>query len=224
MGALQPRLGGNAAAGTSSATPQRSAASNARNWPPKWWAAASGTSWRCRWSVATGTTSPGTWTRRSKSSTPLRSKFPILASQTAAEAAFILGKAMMAQGNDTESLQILEEAATLFDTAAATERSATVREYPRIRQAPTAVSSGGISVRSNDGSRSPRSQKPGHVQSSDGCRRCLHSAAGSGRQGRAAPGARPERGRGRPVAPADSVSWPETGGSPSYLNSPEWRP
>ena len=60
---------------------------------------------------------------------PVRSKFHILASQTAAEAAFVLGKAMMEQGNDTESLQILEEAATLFDTAAATERSATVRDY-----------------------------------------------------------------------------------------------
>jgi tetratricopeptide (TPR) repeat protein len=60
---------------------------------------------------------------------PVRSKFHILASHTAADAAFILGKAMMEQGNDTESLQILEEAATLFDTAAATERSAMVRDY-----------------------------------------------------------------------------------------------
>lgn len=60
---------------------------------------------------------------------PLRGKFDVVASQTAAEASFILGKAMMEQGNNAEAMQILEEAATLFDTAAATERSATVREY-----------------------------------------------------------------------------------------------
>jgi tetratricopeptide (TPR) repeat protein len=60
---------------------------------------------------------------------PMHSKFPVLAAQTAAEASFILGKAMITQGNDEESLQILEEAVTLFDTAAATERSAMVRDY-----------------------------------------------------------------------------------------------
>ncbi|MBT2549455.1 hypothetical protein J7I85_14210 [Arthrobacter sp. ISL-65] len=61
--------------------------------------------------------------------TPLRSKFPILATQTGAEATFILGKALMAQGHETESQQMLDEAATLFDTAAAPERSATVRGF-----------------------------------------------------------------------------------------------
>ena len=77
----------------------------------------------------TGTTSPGDMDSAINILAPLRSKFPVLATQTAAEASFVLGKAMMAQGNDAESLQILEEAATLFDTAAATERSATVRDY-----------------------------------------------------------------------------------------------
>ncbi|MFC9350339.1 tol-pal system YbgF family protein [Arthrobacter sp. NPDC057013] len=61
--------------------------------------------------------------------TPLRSKFPILATQTAAEATFVLGRALMAQGHEAESLQMLDEAATLFDTAAAPERSATVRGF-----------------------------------------------------------------------------------------------
>jgi hypothetical protein len=74
---------------------------------------------------------------------PLRDKFPILATQTAAEASFVLGRAMMAQGNDTESLQILDEAVTLFDTAAATERSAMVRDYlASIRRQPRFLQGG----------------------------------------------------------------------------------
>ncbi len=60
---------------------------------------------------------------------PLRSKFSVLATQTAAEASFVLGKALMAQGLNAEALQIMEEAATLFDTAAAPDRSATVRTF-----------------------------------------------------------------------------------------------
>ena len=66
--------------------------------------------------------------------TPLRSKFPILATQTAAEATFVLGRALMAQGHEAESLHMLDEAATLFDTAAAPERSATVRGFIASRE------------------------------------------------------------------------------------------
>jgi tetratricopeptide (TPR) repeat protein len=60
---------------------------------------------------------------------PVCARASILAKQTAAEAHFLLGRALAAKGLAEESRRHLEEAATLFDKAAASERSATVREY-----------------------------------------------------------------------------------------------
>ncbi|XAS66679.1 hypothetical protein V3C33_14480 [Micrococcaceae bacterium Sec5.7] len=60
---------------------------------------------------------------------PLCMQSAILAAQTAAEAYFLLGKALLATGVASESVHFFEEAATLFDTAEASERSAAVRSF-----------------------------------------------------------------------------------------------
>ena len=60
---------------------------------------------------------------------PLCTESGILATQTAGEASFLLGKALLANGENNEGLQRLEDAAALFDDAAASERSAQVRTF-----------------------------------------------------------------------------------------------
>ncbi len=60
---------------------------------------------------------------------PLCTKAGILAAQTAGEASFLLGKALLASGEHAEGMQKLEDAAALFDDAAASERSAQVRAF-----------------------------------------------------------------------------------------------
>lgn len=60
---------------------------------------------------------------------PLCIQSAILAAQTAAEAYFLLGKALLSTGVTSESVHFFEEAATLFDTAEASERSAAVRAF-----------------------------------------------------------------------------------------------
>lgn len=60
---------------------------------------------------------------------PLCARAAILATQTAAEAHFLLGRALDSEDRTAESRRHLEEAARLFDKAAASERSANVREY-----------------------------------------------------------------------------------------------
>jgi hypothetical protein len=60
---------------------------------------------------------------------PLCTKAGILAAQTAGEASFLLGKALLASGEHAEGMQRLEDAAALFDDAAASERSAQVRAF-----------------------------------------------------------------------------------------------
>jgi hypothetical protein len=60
---------------------------------------------------------------------PLCTKAGILAAQTAGEASFLLGKALLANGESDEGLRKLEDAAALFDDAAASERSAQVRAF-----------------------------------------------------------------------------------------------
>jgi tetratricopeptide (TPR) repeat protein len=49
--------------------------------------------------------------------------------QTAADASFLLAKALIAQGNTQEALHFLHKAAALFDEAEAPERSAQVRAF-----------------------------------------------------------------------------------------------
>jgi tetratricopeptide (TPR) repeat protein len=56
-----------------------------------------------------------------------RSEF--LAAQTAGEARFLLGKALLAQGDKTGALEQLETAQVLFEGAAASERSAQVKGF-----------------------------------------------------------------------------------------------
>lgn len=60
---------------------------------------------------------------------PLCTEAGILASQTAGEASFLLGKALLAHGEKSEALQRFTDSAALFDDAAASERSAQVRAY-----------------------------------------------------------------------------------------------
>ncbi|MEO5317369.1 hypothetical protein PV761_02080 [Arthrobacter sp. CC3] len=60
---------------------------------------------------------------------PLCTEAGILATQTAGEASFLLGKSLLANGEHEEALQRLADAAELFDNAAASERSAQVRAY-----------------------------------------------------------------------------------------------
>jgi tetratricopeptide (TPR) repeat protein len=60
---------------------------------------------------------------------PLCTEAGILAAQTAGEASFLLGKSLLAHGEQPEALQRFKDAAALFDDAAATERSAQVRDF-----------------------------------------------------------------------------------------------
>lgn len=61
---------------------------------------------------------------------PLCRRSSILASQTAAEAHFLLGRALLGAGRVDDARPAFDEAARLFDKAAAPERSAAVRTYP----------------------------------------------------------------------------------------------
>lgn len=60
---------------------------------------------------------------------PLCRESDFLAAQTAAEVHFLMGRALKSENRSDEALRYFEEAATLFDKAAAPERSATVRAY-----------------------------------------------------------------------------------------------
>ncbi|MCA4133103.1 hypothetical protein [Arthrobacter sp. M4] len=60
---------------------------------------------------------------------PLCAKSSILAIQTAAEAHFLLARAFLGAGRDDDARRTFEEAARLFDRAAAPERSAVVRTH-----------------------------------------------------------------------------------------------
>ncbi|WP_436063932.1 hypothetical protein [Arthrobacter sp. LjRoot14] len=60
---------------------------------------------------------------------PLCTEAGILATQTAGEASFLLGRSLLANGERDEALQRLADAAELFDNAAASERSAQVRAF-----------------------------------------------------------------------------------------------
>ncbi|WP_427173101.1 hypothetical protein [Arthrobacter sp. 92] len=67
---------------------------------------------------------------------PLCAESGILAAQTAAEATFLLGKSLLAQGEKPDAIQRFEDAAALFDDAAASERSAQVRAFAASVSAP----------------------------------------------------------------------------------------
>ncbi|MDI2035706.1 hypothetical protein [Paenarthrobacter nitroguajacolicus] len=60
---------------------------------------------------------------------PLSGRSAVLATQTAAEAHFLLARALLDSDRTEEGLAACEVAATLFDQAALPERSAAVREY-----------------------------------------------------------------------------------------------
>lgn len=74
---------------------------------------------------------------------PLCNRSSLLATQTAAEAHFLLGRTLLALGRQQEAQATFDESAALFEQAALPERSSAVHEYLRDNVGRTAEEPGG---------------------------------------------------------------------------------